>query len=220
MEKTTNHKFLAIPAVNCVDEACVQRKLRMAREFGAEWVHVDITDGEFSTNPTWGEAQNYHDAGMKLEVHLMASHPEQLVDAWLTAGVQRIIVHVEALMGRSEDVFFDIRRKCADYGVELMLSENPDTAVEELYPYLETVNAFQLLAVVPGLSGQTFDDRIVGKVTALRGKTRQADIEVDGGVNPLIASRVRAAGANIVTAASYIFGSEEPRAAFEELGRA
>ncbi len=213
-------RLLVIPAINCAEEACVRRTLEMVRALRAAWAHVDITDGIFSTNPTWNDTAAYRNAGLKLEVHFMVARPEHILDAWLAAGAARVIVHVESLMGRSQDIFFELMRACNARGVEFMLSENPDTAVEELYPYLETVSAFQLLAVTPGLSGQSFDERVIAKIKTLRSKAPYAAIEIDGGVNPMVAARVRAAGADIVSAASYIWESEDRAAAFRTLERA
>lgn len=192
-------------------------RLTAARALGAQWVHVDVTDGVFSSAATWSDSETYKNAGVHVEVHLMVTKPETIIENWLKAGAKRVIVHVESLMGRSEDVFFELSRLCKQYGATLMLSENPQTSVEEFYPYLETVHAFQFLAVAPGFSGQSFDEATLQKIAALRGKAKTAFIEVDGGVNASVAARVRAAGANAVSSASFIWESEDPIAALSAL---
>lgn len=210
MEK--KNKFLAIPAINCSTRACAESKLQAARAMGAEWVHVDVTDGVFSSSSTWNSPETFNNAGMNVEVHLMVTEPERVIEVWLKVGVKRVIVHVESLLGRSEDIFFELLRQCKAHEAELMLSQNPNTSAEEFYPYLETVNAFQFLAVTPGFSGQSFDAQTILKIKTLRDKTKDALIEVDGGVNSLVAKLVHTAGADIVSAASFIWESDNPAA--------
>ncbi|MEK7089681.1 MAG: hypothetical protein AAB920_02570, partial [Patescibacteria group bacterium] len=159
----------------------------------------------------------YKDSGMLLEVHLMVTNPELVIDEWLAVGAKRIIVHVESFAGRDASILREISVKCKHNGAELMLSENPNTAVEELFGYMESVDSFHLLAVTPGPSGQEFDERIIKKIEVLREKMPNVIIEIDGGVNKDVAIRARNAGADVVVVALYIFGSDDPGDAFREL---
>ncbi len=218
MEKA--NKFVAIPAINCSTKECAEVRLRAAHALGARWVHIDVTDGVFSTGVTWNDAETFAHTGMNVEVHFMVKNPERVIERWLTAGVKRVIVHVESLMSRNEDAFFEMYRLCDAHGAMLMLSMGPDTSVEEFFPYLETVKGFQFLAVAPGFSGQLFDERTIEKIKTLRNKMPDAFIEVDGGVNADVASHVRLAGANAVSSASFIWGSEDPAAALASLQNA
>lgn len=206
-----------IPAINCATKECAEQKLNEIRSMRAAWAHIDITDGSFSKTPTWHDAEVYARAEILLEVHLMVTHPELILDEWLAAGVKRVIVHVESFLGREEGVLRAISTKCKAHGAELMLSENPNTAVQELFGYAGSVDSFQFLAVAPGPSGQEFDERIIKKIEMLREKMPNVMIEVDGGINAEVAVRVRDTGANIVVAASFIFGNSDPHAAFRAL---
>ncbi|MCX6788702.1 MAG: hypothetical protein WCO21_03120 [bacterium] len=207
----------AIPAINCSTKECVQEKFTEIRGLGAVWAHVDITDGNFSSTVTCNDVNEYKYSRLFLEIHLMVKNPELIIDEWLSIGAKRIIVHVESFIGRDDEVIREISTKCKKNGAELMLSENPDTAVEELFAHAGAVDSFQLLAVNPGPSGQGFDEGTIGKIKKLREKMPNSLIEVDGGITPDIAMRAMHAGADVVVSASYIFGSKDPQAAFNAL---
>ena len=206
-----------IPAINCATKECAVQKLNEIRNMGATWAHIDVTDGSFSKTPTWHGADVYANSGLLLEVHLMVSHPELVLDEWLAAGVKRVIVHVESLLSRDEKIVRMISAKCKEHGAELMLSENPNTAAQELLGFAGSVDSFQLLAVLPGPSGQEFDLRVIKKIEFLKEQLPNVMIEIDGGVNADIAARLRAAGADVIVAASFIFGNDNPQSAFHTL---
>ncbi len=206
-----------IPVINCATRECAEEKLRKIQEIGAPWAHIDITDGKFSKTATWHDANTYKDGGVLLEVHLMVTHPELVVDEWLAVRAKRIIVHVESFAGRDANILHEISMKCKKNGTELMLSQNPDTRVEKFFEHAGSVDSFQLLAVQPGPSGQGFEERIIKKIEILHEKMPNVIIEFDGGVNKEVAVRVRNAGADIVIASSYIWGSVNPRIAFATL---
>lgn len=199
-----------IPVINCATRECAQQKLVAIKEMGAMWAHIDITDGKFSKMATWHDANTYKDGGLLLEVHLMVAHPELIVGEWLAIHAKRIIVHIESFKGKDVKTIHEISMKCKKNGTELMLSENLDTAVEELLEYAGSVDSFQLLAVQPGPSGQGFDERIIKKIETLHEKMPNVIIEIDGGINKEVAVRVHNAGADIVTTSSYIWGSDNP----------
>ena len=168
------------------------------------------------------------------EVHLMVSNPEGVIDAWLRTGVvKRVIVHLEAM---TDSVY--ILAKCKKYGVEAMLAINPGTEVERLLAHKDDFDKFQVLAVQPGWAGQKFDKKMIDKIKFIRQNMPDATphitssdklgeaprsyvwgaiIEVDGGINPETAKLCKKAGADIVVSASYIFGSKNPKKAYEEL---
>ncbi len=192
-------------------------RIREIQELGARWAHVDITDGTFSKTPTWHDAVTYANAGISIEVHLMVARPELVVDEWLGAGARRIIIHVESLRGRDGGAFSSIAEKCNAHGAVLALSLNPETSVEELAPYIESLAMVHLLAVNPGPSGQQFDERIIGKIKNVRAQFPSIAIEIDGGVNPHVLRMAKEAGATHAVVASYIFESADMRSAFEAL---
>ena len=105
---------------------------------------------------------------------------------------------------------------CSTAGAELGLAIAPETSVDELVLYLGETLFIQLLAVKPGPAGQKFDEGTFEKLEFLRDRAPEATIEVDGGVTPAIARRLKEAGADVVASSSYIFGERDPRAAYQE----
>ncbi len=207
-----------IPVINCPDAACAREKTEIARTFlpKGHFLHLDVTDGAFTFHKTWNRPTEWANlrAPFALEVHLMVEKPERHIDAWLAAGTKRFIVHVETVTDASFDA---IAAKCKKRGVAVMLSSRPETSVKKIEPYLKRINMFQVLAVHPGPASQKFLPLTLQKVRWLRHSAPGAIIEVDGGITPATAKRAKAAGADIVVSASYIFGSKEPRAAYGAL---
>jgi len=215
-----------IPVINChhKDFACAERKVRLAEGF-ATWVHVDVADGAFTFNKSWDDPGQWASlkTPLKLEVHLMVEKPEEVLGAWLDAGAKRVIFHLEAVReSHPKDTpatIAHIMDECAKRNVEVMLATNPETPNEMLEPYLNDFNAFQVLAVYPGPAGQPFLPMVLDKIEFLRAANPNARIEVDGGIVPETARRVKDAGADVVVAGTCIFTSADPKAAYEELVR-
>jgi ribulose-phosphate 3-epimerase len=208
-----------LPAINCNDFECVRSKIEISSTF-AKWVHIDIVDGKFASNLTWGSPEELTKLiaeypGLKFEIHLMVTDPETQTDIWLRAGAKRVIVHLEAM---TDPVY--ILQKCKKYNAEAMLAIGPKTEVERLLAHKDDFNYFQILAVYPGLAGQKFQDEALAKISFLRSHLSRAHIEVDGGVNNETIARIKAAGADMVVAASFIFESENPEAAYQKLQEA
>mgnify|MGYP001609693918 CR=1 FL=1 len=213
-----------IPVVNCPDFKCVKKRFAEIKSIGSSWAHIDITDGKFTAVKTWNNPQelitNYQllISNFKFEVHLMIENPLASIEDWLKAGAKRIIVHFEAIRG-SDNVFNALLDKCSAYDVELMLAINPETPAEDLMPYLDLVLFVQILAVKPGPAGQEFNEKVLEKIEFIRERNPDITIEVDGGINLETARLVKAAGADIVAAATYIFNNSNPQRAYEELLR-
>ena len=142
----------------------------------------------------------------------MVKNPELVVPAWLEAGAQRIIVHVEAM--NDAEIITDA---CRERGAEAMLAASPETPVEKLIEYKNEFAEFQILAVSPGKAGQQFNTAATEKIRTLRTKIPRAIIEVDGGINAETAELAKEVGANVIVSASYILDSVNPRRAFELL---
>lgn len=222
-----------IPAINCENFECVKEKLQKIKEFGAEWIHIDIADGIFTPHKTWNNPKNLSNikselSDVNLEIHLMVENPEEAIDGWIKIGVKRIIVHLEAIQNSATeksdnddmDVFNFILEKCAAKNIEFGLSINPDTSVETLISYLDKIDIIQILAVNPGLSGQKFQAPVLEKIKFLKElKENYLDtiIEVDGGINLETAKICQAAGVDILVVASFIFNNQNPKIIFEKL---
>lgn len=207
-----------IPAINARDAAEAERLVCTAAHFlpAGAWIHIDVGDGVYAEETVgvsplvcgrWLTAYN-----LKAEIHLMAADYESRLAPWLTAGAQRIIVPVELV--RDPAHLLALEKK---YTANIMLSCGLDTHFDKLKPFFKIVNQFQILAVPSGLSGQLFDESALQKVILVRAHAPHAIIEVDGGITPGVARRVKDAGADIVVSASYILGSEDSKGAYEEL---
>lgn len=211
-----------IPVINCPDASCAQKKLEIAKTFlpAGDPVHIDITDGIFSTHKTWSDPFAWAKlrSPFPLEVHLMVEQPEEHADDWFTAGARRLVVHAETVTHTSLRRLLDLADQ--RHG-EIMLSSLPDAdpeLVESLaHGFGERVMAFQVLAVHPGAAGQTFMPEVLEKIMVLRQAAPNATIEVDGGMDPEMARLVKAAGADTIVSASYIFGSADSGKVYEEL---
>lgn len=210
-----------IPAINCSGFECVKKRLAQIEELGGDWAHIDIADGRFAPTKTWNNPQevSYFTSRfphLNIEVHLMVQNPETVVESWLRVGTKRIIVHLESFRDREEKLS-SIFEMCAGRDAEAMLAINPETPVEGIFPYLDSLLFVQVLAVSPGPAGQKFNESVIQKIEVLRERAPNVLIEVDGGMNPETARLVRSAGADIIVSGSYIFDSEKPAAAYETL---
>lgn len=209
--------MIVTPVINCPDRTCVEKKIAVAKKFlhAGDWIHLDMTDGIFSTHETWHDPVAW--AKIKIpfnfEVHLMVAHPEDHIASWCAAGAKRIIVHVETITSESAQ---NILALCREKGVETVLASNPETPTEALRPYLGLFSEFFVLAVHPGPAGQSFDSSVLEKIKFLK-REGAIMIEVDGGMNPETVELVKEAGANVVTSGAYIFNASDPEKAYEEL---
>jgi len=207
-----------IPVINCLDELCVKERVqRIEQCFGKQsWVHLDVADGCFTFHKTWNDPSAWSriGGGLSLEVHLMVEHPHGSVLSWTWAGAKRIIVHLETLHKMTAKAMAEMAKV---RNTDVMLAINPETPVERLQSYFKLFSQFQILAVNPGLAGQAFLPTVLGKIKFLRRQFPGATIEVDGGINLETAKLVRAAGADTVVSATYIFGNSNPKRAYEAL---
>ncbi len=214
-----------IPTINCGDEACVRRGLGVVAILGADKIKFDVSDGSFASTVTWNEPAKLRSMLEKeglgeseIEVHLMVKDVKSALKVWLEAGIRRAIVHIEVFpKGKELDFFHEIESMCVAAGTELGLAIAPETAVDELVAYLGETLFVQLLAVKPGPAGQKFDEGTFEKLEFLRDRAPELMIEIDGGVTPAIARRLKEAGADAVASSSYIFGERDHRAAYREL---
>ena len=221
---------MVIPCVNAPNEEEVKKQLEKIAPLGAPLIHWDITDGAFTPHISWGEAPKIQSIfgevkdksekgkarDTKLEIHLMVTEPEEVLDAWLATGlVARVIIHVES-RGNLER----IREKCRAAGVGLMLSIAPKTDVSAMHEKHRDNEAMQVLAVSPGPAGQPFNPAMVERVKALRTWAPHAIIEVDGGINPATLLLYKNAGATNFVSGAYITNAADPEKTYAELQRA
>lgn len=217
-----------IPSVNCADKDCFLSRARAASQF-SDWMHIDVSDGKFTRHLSFGapsdvqalieneSAALLHLKKTKMEVHLMVKTPAEYLVAWAAAGIARAVIHLE-----SANTLDEVASICLKSGIVMMLALNPETAIDKIDPFLEQygVSFIQILAVFPGLSGQSLIPEVLLKVKTLKRNHPEVIVEVDGGINADTVRLARDAGADIAVSASYIFESADPRRAYGELLRA
>jgi ribulose-phosphate 3-epimerase len=207
------------PSILAADFANLQKEVEMLNASAAYYIHVDIMDGVFVPNISFGlpvtEAIHRH-ARKPLDVHLMIVNPELYLDAFVKAGAAVLTVHVEACT-HLHRTLQEIKRLGASAGVAL----NPHTPIEQLSEVLEEVDLVCVMSVNPGFGGQKFIEHSYAKVANLKEMLLKrgvnTKIEVDGGVTDKNAQRLIDVGADILVAGSYLFNSADPIASISAL---
>ncbi|MGY6558145.1 MAG: ribulose-phosphate 3-epimerase [Nitritalea sp.] len=207
------------PSVLACDFANIQREIEMLNRSACDYIHVDIMDGVFVPNISFGlpvtAAMQQH-ATKPLDVHLMIVNPDQYVAAFREAGAEIITVHAEACTHLHRSIQ-GIKQTGAQAGVAL----NPHTPVALLEDIIEDIDLVCIMSVNPGFGGQKFIPRTYNKVRALKDlivkRGSQAKIEIDGGVQSGNAAALIEAGADILVAGSFVFQSENPIATIAKL---
>ncbi len=207
------------PSILAADFANLQKEVQMLNASAADYIHVDIMDGVFVPNISFGipvtEAIHRH-ATKPLDVHLMIINPELYVEDFVKAGASIVTVHVEACT-HLHRTLQEIKRLGVAAGVAL----NPHTPIELLTEVLEEVDLVCLMSVNPGFGGQKFIEHSYAKVANLKNlilkKGAKTQIEVDGGVSEQNAKRLIEAGADILVAGSFVFRAADPIKAIASL---
>jgi len=203
---------LIAPSVLASDFANLQREIEMLNESEADWIHVDVMDGRFVPNISFGipvtEAIRRH-AHKPLDVHLMIEEPERYVEDFFEAGASMITVHYEACRHLHRNIQ-QIKALDCKAGVAL----NPHTPVTLLEDIIRDIDLVLIMSVNPGFGGQSFIPNSLKKIEQLReiivDSGAETLIEVDGGVNLENARTLIEAGADVLVAGSFIFTSDNP----------
>lgn len=210
---------IVAPSVLAADFANLQRDIEMLNESQADWIHIDIMDGVFVPNISFGlpvlEAINKY-AKKPLDVHLMIVQPEKYLKAFRDAGAANITVHYEAC-NHLHRVLEEIKALDCRAGVAI----NPHTNVQLLEDTIKDIDLVCMMSVNPGFGGQKFIQNTYKKVRQLKEIIAENGantlIEIDGGVNAQNAPALMDAGADVLVAGSFVFKSVDPPATIEEL---
>lgn len=206
--------MLVSPSILTCDFANAGDEMRFVKQSGADMVHLDVMDGIFVPNLSFGPpviaALRPH-SDMFFDVHLMMQYPDRLIDAFVKAGADLINIHLECDSPISETLAA-IRAHGKKTGITL----KPNTPAEAVFPYLDEVDMVLVMTVEPGFGGQSFMADMMDKVRALRAeidrRALDVKIEVDGGINTDTAPIAAAAGADIAVIGSALFNAADPAA--------
>jgi ribulose-phosphate 3-epimerase len=210
---------LIAPSVLSADFANLQRDVEMLNQSEADYIHVDIMDGMFVPNISFGlpvcEAINKH-ATKPLDVHLMIEQPDRYLAAFRKAGANIITVHLEACTHLHRTI-----QAIKELGAKAGVALNPHTSVELLRDIILEVDLVLIMSVNPGFGGQRFIEntyRKVGQLLQLKKETgSDCLIEIDGGVTTENAGQLIDAGAQMLVAGSFVFNSSDPSATIAAL---
>lgn len=210
---------LIAPSILSADFANLQRDIEMLNDSEADWIHVDVMDGHFVPNISFGfpiikAIKQY--AKKPFDVHLMITNPDRYLEAFKDAGANHITVHLEGCTHLNRTIQ-SIKNVDCMAGVAI----NPHTPVILLDDMLEEIELVLIMSVNPGFGGQKFIPQTYKKIRELRAmcqlRNPQLYIEVDGGVDASNSAELVEAGANVLVAGSSVFSATNPAMAIKEL---
>ncbi len=210
------------PSLLAADMGDLRRQLALVEEAGAPYIHMDIMDGCFVPNISYGAAfVKSLRAGSQLffDVHLMVENPDRYLEQFVVAGADLLCVHAEACKHLSRTV-----QEIKNLGVQAAIALNPATPLGTIEEVLADLDMVLLMSVNPGFGGQSFIPATLDKISRLRRMVKERDlemdIEVDGGIYLANVKDVVKAGANVIVSGTGIFGQPDINVAVQEMTKA
>ncbi len=211
---------LIAPSILSADFSRLGEEIASAEKAGADWIHVDVMDGHFVPNLTFGPpviAAVRAATTLPFDVHLMIQQPELSLADYVAAGASRITVHAEACTHLHRTIHW-IKERGLPAGVAI----NPATPVSVLEPIIHDLDLVLVMTVNPGFGGQSFIPYSLVKLRQVKTMLEERGldgvyVQVDGGVNPVTAPGIREAGANVLVAGNAVFGESDRAAAIAAL---
>lgn len=207
------------PSLLAANYANLEADIKRVAEGGAQYLHLDIMDGAFVPNISFGPdliSGIRKTTDMIFDVHLMIKRPERYIDRFVKAGADIITVHYEACENP-----MTVLHLIHSYEMKAGLAISPNTPVEHLFPFIGHMDMALIMTVEPGFGGQALIPETLEKVSVLRKYVSERgidlDIEVDGGINEKNVGLLTSAGANVIVAGSAIFKSKKPKSVIQEM---
>lgn len=196
-------KIIVAPSLLAADFSKLREEIQEVESYGAEYLHLDVMDGNFVPNISFGApviSSIRKHSNLVFDVHLMVENPDRFIKDMVDAGADVITIHAEATKHLNRTI-----QLIKSYGKKVGVALNPSTPLDVIKYDLKDIDMVLIMTVNPGFGGQAFIEGMLQKIRDLRSIDPNIDIQVDGGINNKTSKLVKEAGANILVAGSYLF---------------
>lgn len=217
--QSSKASVLIAPSLMAANMLCLKDEVQAIQRAGADWLHLDIMDGHFVPNLTFGPDiinQLRKVSSLPFDVHLMVEPVELCIELYRKAGADHITIHAEATSNLHRHL-----ENIKEYSCKAGVSINPGTLIDTIFPVLNIVDQVLVMSVNPGFYGQKFIPSSLEKIITLANKRKEEDLNfqivVDGGINPENAPHIIMAGADVLVAGNSVFKQSDYKKAIEKL---